>query len=105
MHIVEVDEHLDYGRFWQGRESTTEAGHAYWEITQGLADSYPCPPCKEGAQALAHGGHDAISIILGKKGAPFTPKHFENFLEIAHQAEHKYRHMKAKHEVEGDEVG
>lgn len=101
MHIVEVEEHLDYERFWKGRESTTDAGHAFWEITQGLADSYPCPSCKPGAQALTHGGHDAISILLGKPGAPFTPKHFEDLVSMVEQANHKYQHMKGrKHTVE-----
>lgn len=97
MHIVEVDERLDYGRFWKGRESTTEAGHAFWEIAQGLADSYPCPPCKPVAQALIHGGHDVVNLHLGKP--VHTPDHLERLFQIIHEAEHKYEHTK-RHKVE-----
>ena len=101
MHIVEVDEHLDYKKFWEGRESTADAGHAWWELTQGLADTYPCEPCKPGAQAFSHGAHDAISILVHDR-LPKTPEHFEALVMIVEEAKHKLEHMKAKtkHEVE-----
>lgn len=91
MHIIEKDEHLDYSRFWTGKESTADAGHAWWEITQGLADSYPCRPCKPGAQALAYGGHDAISLLLNKPGAPRTPEHFVSLKKLVDAAWEKYQ--------------
>lgn len=104
MRIQEVDEHLDYPRFWQGREDTAGAGHAFWQTVEGLADTYPCMACKPVAQALVHGGHDTINILLGK-GA-YTPKQFETLHEIVEDAWHKWNeegrptHRELRHEVE-----
>lgn len=102
MHIVETEEHLDFQRFWEGREDTKSAGRAFWEMFEGLADSYPCAPCKAGAQALAHGGHDVINVHLGKKVV--TPEHFENLYQMVNSAYHKYTaHGAGKtHRIERD---
>jgi hypothetical protein len=104
VHIVEVDEHLDYKRFWEGREHTKAAGRAFWEVIEGLADSYPCATCKRGAQALAHGGHDVVNIHLGK--AVQTPTQLKDLYEMVASAWHKYeKHGAGKtHRVEGEHV-
>lgn len=94
LHIVEVNEHLDYSRFWKGREDTKGAGNAFWDMIEGLADSYPCPPCKPGAQALAHGGHDTVNLLLGKRSQ--TPKQFEMLYAMVNEAHAKYHGKRHK---------
>lgn len=92
MHIKEVDEHLDYSAYWtfppQVHDITKAAGNRFWGDLEGMADHYPCGPCKPGAQAIAHGSHDVINLLLGKKVQ--TPEHFERLVGMVHEAEKRY---------------
>lgn len=98
-HIVETkDEKLDYKKFWtfppEVKDITKAAGNRFWEITQGLADEYPCPPCKPGAQALTHGGHDVVNLLLGRKVR--TPQHFEMLHDMVEEAWDRYTQRKGE---------
>ena len=100
MHIKEVDEHLDYHAYWHIPDDVTDvtkfAGNRMWPDIEGIADHYPCPPCKPGAQALTHGGHDVVNILLGKQ--VHTPQHFKYLMEMTHEpkVEAKYRQLKGQ---------
>lgn len=98
MHIVEVDEHLDYKKYWtfppDVHDITLAAGRRMWREWQGMADSYPCPPCKPGAQAIAYGSETMIGLLIGKKNAPKYPAKFEELHEMMDAAWKKYS---AKH--------
>lgn len=85
-HIKEVNEQLDYDAFYEHRQDTTSAGRATWQLWQGMADHYPCPPCKRGAQALAYGGQDTVGILLEKKGYPRHPDNFNDLVSMVNQA-------------------
>jgi len=107
MHVQEVDGHLDYAAFWKGREDTKSAGRAWWELFQGLADTYPCPPCKPGARAVAYGYEDVISIHIGK--AVKHPEQLEALFKIVSSAWHQYRNHGAgrrpAHTMEAEHPG
>ena len=91
MHIKEVNEHLDYGAYWTFppgvHDITKAAGNRFWRDIEGMADSYPCSPCKPGAQALTHGGHDVINVLLGRRVQ--TPQHYRRLIQMVHEAEKK----------------
>jgi len=102
MHIKEVDEHIDYRSYWtfppEVHDITVAAGHRFWRDLEGIADHYPCGTCKPGAQAIAHGSHDMISLLLNKPNAPQTPKEFVMLHEMMDAAWLKYR-KKSRHQV------
>ena len=77
MHIKEVDEHLDYDTFYANRQDTISkaAGNATWELRHGLADHYPCAPCKPVAVLQASFDHDEVNVPLGK--GVYNPELFE----------------------------
>lgn len=96
MHIVETEgETLDYQRFYdfpEGTDITKAAGHRTWELLHGLADNYPCPPCKKPFQILMSGAHDVVNLHLGKP--VHNPKAFDEFIElVAHAAKMRRREI------------
>lgn len=111
MHIVEVDEHLDYGKFYEFPETekdiTKAAGRRTWEILHGLAENYPCPPCKPVFQTLMSGAHDVVNVHLGK--GVYDKEKFLEFSELVAEAVDKAglagevaHHHEHRHEVEGE---
>ncbi len=99
MHIREVDEHLDYHQYWhfppEVHDITVAAGHRFWQDAEGMADHYPCPPCKPGAQAFTHGAHDVINLFLGKPVR--TPQHYERLHDMVVGSWDIYKRRKDVH--------
>ncbi len=97
-HIKELEnDRIDTQTFFfhgtkTGDNITEVAGHRFWQIIEDLSDDYACSHCKEGAQALAHGGHDTISLLV-KGRYPETPEHFEKLHELVNLAWDKYVEM------------
>lgn len=102
MHIVEKDEHLDYAKYWtfppEVHDITVAAGRRFWHEIQGMADHYPCAPCKPGAQAIAYGSETMIGILIGKKNAPKFPKYYE---ELHDMMESSWKRYRSKHCIGG----
>jgi hypothetical protein len=71
--------------------NSDELGREVWSILEWIGDNYPCKTCKLGAQALTHGGHDVVSLLLGKEGAPFTPNYFLELVRMTNEAYEKYQ--------------
>lgn len=98
---MEVNEKLDYKRFYEFPPEVTDitkaAGQRTWELLHGLADNYPCPPCKPVFQTLMSGAHDVVNIHLGKK--VYDRKRFEQFVDLVNEAAHQTGHKHAEHEV------
>ncbi len=65
----------------------------YWKLIEGGADTFPCSTCKPGAQAIAHGGHDLVNILKGRK--VHTPEHLEMLFYMTDYAKKRYK--KAEH--------
>lgn len=92
MHIVEVDEHLDYFTFMNkglpddaGHGEYTKAlGNRVWDLWHGTADNYGCHACKADAQIFISGIHDTKNIELGK--GVYDPKRFEQFVKKVNSA-------------------
>lgn len=89
-HIQEtVTEELDYDRFYQFPDQVTDitkaAGQRTWQLLHGLADHYPCPPCKPVFQTLASGIHDVVNVHLGKP--VHDPRRFKAFVDLVKEAE------------------
>lgn len=91
MHIKEVDEQLDYPTFYTfpaGVDNITKAaGNRTWQLLHGLADNYPCPPCKPVFQTLMSGAHDVVNVELGK--GVHDQKRFKEFVELVNEAASK----------------
>jgi hypothetical protein len=97
MHIVEKDEKLSWPDFWAHGHGIAEWGPMYWQLIEGGADTFPCSTCKPGAQAIAHGGHDLVNILKGRKVQ--TPEHLEMLFYMTEYAKRRY---KGKHCVGGN---
>ena len=92
MHLKETpDDMIDVKSYWTFKPEveniTKAAGNRFWGDFENLADSYPCAPCKRGAQAIAHGGHDLINVLLGKP--PQTPKQLADLLEMSDEVKRR----------------
>ncbi len=97
MHLKETpDDRIDARAYWtfppEVHDITKAAGDRWWNDVQNTADSYPCLPCRPGAQAIAHGGHDLINVLLGKPVV--TPKHLANLIEMTDEVK---RRLKVSH--------
>ena len=57
------------------------------QLLHGLADNYPCPPCKPVFQTLMSGAHDVVNVELGK--GVHDPKRFKEFVELVNEAASK----------------
>ena len=82
---------LDPRSYWtfppEVHDITAAAGQKFWGDFEALADDYPCEPCKRGAQAITHGGHDMINILLGKPAK--TPKHLADLIEMTDEVKRR----------------
>lgn len=96
-HIEEVDEHLDYEKFYQTRNDTVSAGRATWEMWQGMADHYPCGTCKPFAQALTYGGEDIVRLMTDRR-----PKHPQQLMTLIRAVEEAKRKIGAEVECHGE---
>ena len=97
MHLKETaNDMIDAKSYWtfppEVHDITKAAGNRFWGDVEALADSYPCGPCRPGAQAIAHGGHDMINVLLGKP--PKTPKHLADLIEMTDEVK---RRLKVSH--------
>ena len=100
-HVAEKDEALDYDRFYTfpatTHDLTRAAGRRTWQLLHGLADHYPCPPCKGIFQTLVSGIHDMVNVHLDKP--VHNPRRFEEFLGMVHEVEKTYRKRPVAHQV------
>lgn len=74
MHIIEINEQLDYHTFMNKGlpddaghgEYTRALGNRVWELEHGIARNYGCELCRPGAIMLESAKHDLVNISLGK---------------------------------------
>ena len=105
-HIAEVDEHLDYEKFFNygmpkeglsNEEWRKLIGNRTWALMHGLIDHYPCEQCAEGGRVLVSGIHDMVNLSLGKGIFDFDS--WKAFLEMVETAKkHNPHSPHFKHE-------
>ena len=95
-HIVEVDEHLDYQKFYANHQDVQSAGRITWPLLQGLADNYPCPTCQRFFRALAYGGEDVVRLSTGRP-VRNDPHYVVDLVNAIEQVKPKVRTLNSVH--------
>ena len=100
-HIAEVDEHLDYEKFFNygmpkeglsNDEWRRLIGNRTWALLHGIIDHYPCEQCAEGGRTLISGIHDMVNLSLGKPIYDFD--RWQDFLGMVDKARRHNPHSK-----------